>query len=355
MKRQAFTLIELLVVIAIIAILVALLLPAVQQAREAARRSACKNNLKQLGLALHNYHETHGVFPYRKGGTSGVDATPDTGNRDRLSGFFGLLPFVEQGPLFEKIAGGDASQNIFPNGPEGWSTHSFWNVAVPVFLCPSDGSRVSDNLANNYVFCIGDSPNGIRDSTTVRGLFGYRSKYRFRDVTDGLSNTIAMSEHAVFDQALGTNSNLFVVQGIAMGFTGIASGTSENPAQCLATADGNRFLDTANVKAKHGTRLWDGQPERCGFNTILPPNAPACAEGTNTNADSSHAFLPPTSWHQGGVQCLMADGAVRFISENIDTNNLPVDAPSQTDTIQSPYGVWGSLGTKSGGEVTGEF
>lgn len=360
-RRSGFTLIELLVVIAIIAILVALLLPAVQQAREAARRSSCKNNLKQMGLALHNYHDVYNVFPPRKHGTSACTnvstsiGTRRDGNCSRLSAYYSLLPFVEQGPLFDAISTGDPSIPISPGGPGAWEGWSVWNQTIPAFLCPSDGTRNSDSRATNYVFCIGDSPNNTRDARQVRGMFGMQSRIGFRDVTDGLSNTIAMSEHLAHNAGLGTNSGLRVTQGIAMEAAGLGGGNNENPRQCLAFQDGNRYVASANVKARHGQSLWDGQAERCGFTTILPPNSTSCSEGTNPNADASHSILTPSSYHSGGVQCLMGDGSVRFINENIDTNNLPADAPSQGAGGQSPYGTWGALGSKGGNEVVGEF
>ncbi|QDU36294.1 putative major pilin subunit [Maioricimonas rarisocia] len=353
-RRKGFTLIELLVVIAIIAILIALLLPAVQQAREAARRTQCKNNLKQLGLALHNYHDVHGMFVARKGGTNSCNnAVPARDNCGRLSGFMGLMPYIDQAPLYNLVSAGGGAGNKPPGGPEGWSGWSDWAVTIPGLLCPSDGLNADTRRSNNYVFNIGDSSRNPRDSQSVRGMFGNRRCVRIRDVIDGTSNTIAMSEHVRANFGQGTNSRRLIVEGIALGASGLNSGT--NPGQCLTFVTGNRWAPSANVKGRHGTALWDGQAERCGFTTIIPPNGPSCAQGTNNNADSTHVVIAPTSLHTGGVHALMADGAVRFITENIDSGDLSATAPTQGETGPSPYGVWGALGTKAGGEAVGEF
>ncbi|MBL8809092.1 MAG: DUF1559 domain-containing protein, partial [Planctomycetaceae bacterium] len=204
-RRKAFTLIELLVVIAIIAILVALLLPAVQQAREAARRTQCKNNLKQFGLALHNYHDVFNAFPPAKGGTVGYGSTTRLdGNYERRTGVIALLPYIEQTALYNQIDAGNPSTSppIPPGGPAPWSgtapAPAIYTQRVAAFLCPTDPGIISARGNCNYAFCRGDfigtgSGNG-RDAQDVSGLFCLRRTYNLRDCTDGTSNTIAMGE-----------------------------------------------------------------------------------------------------------------------------------------------------------------
>src|SRR5690606_26614187 len=199
LSRRGFTLIELLVVIAIIAVLIALLLPAVQQAREAARRTQCKNNLKQLGLALHNYHDTFGSLPFGGGGDLG------TGTARRQSGFIGMLPYLEQGPLYEQISGPftDGTNTWLPFGAVPWDgDYTPWQAKIPMLLCPSDADTTEGGALGktNYMFSRGDSPwdhNNWAGSggRGMRGMFSgnYKVK-RFGDITDGLSNTIGMSE-----------------------------------------------------------------------------------------------------------------------------------------------------------------
>jgi prepilin-type N-terminal cleavage/methylation domain-containing protein len=348
--RTGFTLIELLVVIAIIAVLVAILLPAVQQAREAARASQCRNNMKQLGIALHNYHETFSMFVPRKGGTTG--GTGAASNQGRLSGFVPLLPYMEQAALYNKIQQGDAAAGVAPGGPEGWSGWAGWNVLIPSLQCPSDRIITNGNIQHSYAFSMGDGPiQNNRDTTVVRGLFAYQRGTKISDILDGTSNTAAMSEHckaefAVVAAGVNTHSQL----------EGIANlGTLTVPTDCSSRAAGGYFVSGQAVKGKRGYVYTDGQPERVGFHTILPPNAPSCGAdgGTgNANADNPHSILPPSSRHTGGVTLVMADGAVRTISDTIDTGN-PAAAPATVGF--STYGVWGAIGSTDAGDKVGEF
>ena len=369
-RRRGFTLIELLVVIAIIAILIALLLPAVQQAREAARRSQCKNNLKQLGLALHNYHDTFGMLVYRKGGTQGksTSTTRGSGNMNRLSGFIGLLPYMDQAPMFAQIQKGDPGGSVAsstnsppfaPGGPAGWFSWARWNTQVPLLICPSDSfQRTTAQAQTNYRFSLGDTvgrntPNSSfyisNMRTQVRGPFAFRFCSKLADFTDGASTTILMAERTRSNYAIGAGGNPLKINGTATGIAAIMT----TPGVCLQQVNGQYFVNPAIVKHRSGIIWTDGQAEQVGCNTILPPNSPSCASDSNNNADSQASLLPPTSFHVGGVHVLMGDGRVEFVSENINTGNLA--ATPVIGSGPSPYGVWGALGSKAGGDTAAGF
>jgi prepilin-type N-terminal cleavage/methylation domain-containing protein/prepilin-type processing-associated H-X9-DG protein len=330
--RNGFTLIELLVSIGIIAILVALLLPAVQQARESARRAACRNHLKQLGLALHNYHDTHRVFPYRSGGP--VQAS------ERWSGFVSLLPFLEQAPLsesFRQAINDPALPNLYP-----WIEWSVGDVIptavnVEVLQCPSDIQRGSlfGRAGNNYAFVSGDHWGSIL-STNPRGIFGRISAVRMAGIRDGTSQTLMLTEviRPVADYRLGDVARMVPVSVPSDCPNLVWNGTRYHDGQYMTWED-----------AKMGYRWADGAGTFTGVTTILPPNGPSCLL---TDDDWDVGILTPASRHPGGVNALLADGSVRFISENIDTGNLSL--PPVT-TGPSPYGVWGAMGTRNAGDT----
>ncbi|MBA4031347.1 MAG: prepilin-type cleavage/methylation domain-containing protein [Planctomyces sp.] len=347
-SRRGFTLIELLVVIAIIAILIALLLPAVQQAREAARRTQCRNNLKQLGLALHNYHDTYTVFaPRQTGSGTPLGGQPNSHLRTRISGIVGLLPYLDQTPLYQQIQTGTAVP---------WTTGGYWQRDLPALMCPSDpvGGAPAGTLVGryNYMFCSGDSitssgGNGSSATPIVvqsRGMFGSLVCYGVRDALDGTSNTIAMSE-GVRPTANNTRGMLSNTAGIA------------NPAACTALFDratgtfpgGGWTGDTA-----WGFRWGDGAGFFNGFTTAIAPNGPSCSQNT-AQSHWNGTVNTASSRHTGGTHCLMTDGAVRFVSENINTGDQSAAWMGATAGGPSPYGVWGALGSRSGGETTGEF
>lgn len=356
--KSAFTLIELLVVIAIIAVLIALLLPAVQQAREAARRSQCKNNLKQLGLALHNYHEAYGRFVFGKGGT-GQWASNEVTNWDRLSGLVPLTPFIDQAPLWNQISAGTGGNYAgAPNhmGPEPWvDSYTPWRTSLAVLRCPSETGRGTgwpQIGRTNYAFCIGDT---IRDnhhggqwsSRDARGMFFLWSSLGFSDISDGSSNTILMGEIGVANE--GNRSDI-------IGHVARGAVNASNPAACLGTVTNGTYNTGVTIEGWRGQRWTDGNPCNTGFITVLPPNSPSCSNGT---WDGDWGIYSAGSRHTGGVHVLMGDGAVRFVSDSIDTNNKssPDVYESGTTAVggRSPYGVWGALGTRNGSETIGEF
>jgi prepilin-type N-terminal cleavage/methylation domain-containing protein/prepilin-type processing-associated H-X9-DG protein len=356
-RRRAFTLVELLVVIAIIGILIALLLPAVQAAREAARRSQCVNNLKQLGVGLQNYHDVNRSFPYGKGGTGTCNGWGyQSGNCSRVSGFIPLLPFIEQQPLYDRISEGgnitgNSSQLGARLGPPGWYGWVNWNVQVPSLLCPSDARPAPNPGAvgqNNYAFSRGDSIASLTFNTNPlsgnRGMFLMNQTVTLQMVTDGTSNTIAMSEHLRVSFSTGNGgTNVSVKEGL---YNGLAS-VSTSPGSCLATANGMYYSNPSNVKGYFGTLWTDGEMERCGFNTVLPPNSPSCSTAYNQYADCSGGVFTVSSNHPGGVNGVFVDGSVRFINDYINTGNLAVPEVKRGPT---PYGVWGALGSRDGNE-----
>jgi prepilin-type N-terminal cleavage/methylation domain-containing protein len=348
-KRFGFTLIELLVVIAIIAVLIALLLPAVQQAREAARRTQCKNNLKQLGLAMHNYHDVYNMLPPGEG-------LPGGPGGQRQSAFVGMLPYFDQAPLYNQIAAVN-----FQKVP--WDTgFAPFLQKLPAILCPSDyGSSPNSNPTGktNYMFSRGDSPwdhnewtgNGGRG---MRGMFSGNVRCRtFAQVSDGLSNSIAMSERTL---AQGTSNVLDGGTATGLGGTFVHN----SPSSCLAVLGANKTY-TGATGAWGGTRWPDGAPAFTGVTTVLGPNKASCTQG---GWDGEDGIYEPLSRHTGGVHCLFGDGTVRFISDSIDVGNSscpPPDgsagggSPCTSWGGQSPYGVWGSLGSVNGGDTVGNF
>src|SRR5262245_28798625 len=351
--RAAFTLVELLVVIAIIGVLVALLLPAVQAAREAARRSQCSNNVKQFGLALHNYHDTFKVFPPRKGGTSACDSTVDLVrvkcNYDRLSAFIMLLPFYEQKALYDTIqAGGVTDSNgnlIASGGPAPWYNNAkwpAWQVQLSVILCPSDkiNPTPTSQAHNSYAFSMGDSVATNWNSNTyqARGIFGGSQRcVGLNWVTDGSSNTIAMSERTSNGGYFSPRaSNGEDIRNVTVSNV---SSTLTNPGSCYAQVRGTSVF-TVPVKAKFGSIWSDGQAEINAFNTVLPPNGPSCVNDANGNADSTGGVLSASSYHPGGVMGVFADGWVRFVSQNINCGNTAANTPFAG---QSHLGLCGAL------------
>lgn len=363
-RKSGFTLVELLVVIAIIGILVGLLLPAVQAAREAARRMQCSNNLKQLGLSAHNYESAYKRFPYRQGGTDWDGSVANSGNRGRRSGFISILPFIEGGNQFAQIEAGDLANGINPGGPQGWSGWGPWNTSPGFMKCPSDAAVQDYQRGNSYSMCLGGNGLSIgrwqwdmNGNGNLSGMFshGWNGAHASHgSISDGTSNTIMYSERlahttgypsAEGNPAVGMNELVPYLTTVAM-----VPDVHNNPLLCRTVANG-QFLAPGTRHQGNGGKFWhDGHPIYVAFNTILPPNSPSCSH-TIAWGDGDPAILPPTSNHTGGVNAAMSDGSVQFFSSSIDSGDLTV--PASVATGASPYGVWGALGTKAGGEVAG--
>ncbi|QDT66990.1 DUF1559 domain-containing protein [Calycomorphotria hydatis] len=323
--RRGFTLIELLVVIAIIAVLIALLLPAVQQAREAARRSQCKNNLKQIGIALHNYHDTHRAFPpgsigwsFTASSTDG-DGSSGPGNAPQMNTMGPLvmiLPFIEQAAIYERLDFEESYQNPVNRG--------FAAEVITTYLCPSyagpriiqeHGYRYSPNTSTdkaitNYLGVAGYKTSGadadIRSESslpsTQLGIFYPNSDTRIRDITDGTSNTFIYGE---FRPSIMSD---------------IGWENSQGPGGCYDNRC-SPWIRGITLEGSGATKVM-----RYGPNQLF-------AQSTYAN---DWTVLPFSSEHTGGVQMLHADGSIIFVSDNIDIT------------------LWQSLGSKSGGEVIGE-
>lgn len=355
--RHGFTLVELLVVIAIIGILVGLLLPAVQAAREAARRMQCSNNVKQLALAMHNYESAYKRLPSL--GYTGRGGQPGIGRGNwPYSYAMQILPFIEQGNLYNAHSARSRPQgrglpSPWANRPghfaddeeRAWAAQN-WQVLIPTFICPSDPpiQNTDESPAPiNYKVCVGDDYHQnhfFPDQGRVnRGIFQRNRWLNMGAITDGTSNTIAVSERVKG----GDQRDL-------MG--GVALNVRDwNPAACLARIDpANPRRLTGDVRAQFrptGGRAWDGRPYFVGFATMVAPNGPSCHWG---GVDGNEDMSPPSSWHTGGVQVGMGDGSVQFISENIDTGNQLANSLANPSGL-SDYGAWGALGSMGGSEV----
>jgi type II secretory pathway pseudopilin PulG len=342
-------LVELLVVIAILATLMALLLPAVQGVREAARRTQCGSNLKQVNLALHQYHQSFEVFPVRRYKRWRGDI-----NDDMRMGFTELLPFLEQSNLFNEIWTAATYAGVpWPEG--GWkpTVAPGYNGAadracpyarvVPVLLCPSDGYAASKSPSHwnleygktNYALCSGDAADNGTGPRPVRGIFGNDTPIRMAQIRDGTSSTIMTGELVSWFE------HNRVKGGVK---SQVTMGISQPPTACLAYVAGDIY-NPPTVGGDWRGQGWSAGPmAHCGFNTVLPPNGASCAWW---RGQSDEGYFSAQSNHPGGVSIGMADCSVRFIDETINTGNLSAVHPGSGP---SPYGVWGALGSRAGGE-----
>jgi prepilin-type processing-associated H-X9-DG protein len=357
------------VVIAIIGVLIALLLPAVQAAREAARRMMCTNNLKQMGIALHNSHDTKGNLPngsynqcikmerigYDYPGWSGHNS--DSGYWPAIPCQVVILPYLESQSIYDQ----QAQDTTLHNKPfhDYLDSHESGLLKPNSYSCPSDAgaNTIVKNPGSNYYRAgsyranWGDRPT-TRSMVKSRGLFGCGEDDNFgmEGASDGTSNTLAFSEAVV-----GTDNNKDkVLGGIALVDMAVVNNISEVLfADLNARGPNNTILNpfTGGQENRSGARWAYSTSVYSGFHTISPPNSPTCADSTTSNPEVIIA-VSASSYHPGGVNAVMTDGAVRFFSETIDCGPTPSTVTSfagYTDSA-SPRGVWGALGTRAGGE-----
>ncbi|MEK6261056.1 MAG: DUF1559 domain-containing protein [Planctomycetota bacterium] len=315
--RRGFTLIELLVVIAIIAVLIALLLPAVQQARESARRTQCKNQLKQLGLALHNYHDTFGIFPPgATGHYRSVNAT--IGPNSTWGGFSVhtmLLPYVDQASLYSAL---DQDRVWDENPPPPLiQNRTLARTKIPAFNCPSDPITPINDGTTNFVFSTGPNLGWVTYGALSVGIFGVNGARRIGDISDGTSNTIAGSEIVRGDNnnALYTNGSDFIRNIPVTGLSTTFPTKAQTDAYAVSCAAG-----TANHISAAGHQWASPMMYSTLFNTVLPPNTPnaTCHNCGGCGLGDATGVWPARSRHTGGVHTMMADGSVKFFSDNID-------------------------------------
>ena len=369
-SRRGFTLIELLVVIAIISVLIALLLPAVQSAREAARRAQCTNNLKQIGLALHNYLSTNNTFPM--GGTPQVDArsTPPQGPFEWMgySSFAMMLPYLEQNVVYNTC-----NMLVCPDTGHGFAqapNGTAYSTKLNAFLCPSDPYSGIQNLCNyagsfgttTYMPDLqtsGTSPPSPNKDTT--GLFTIWKSYTIQSVTDGTSSTMAFAENLtgqggngytrgptqvngsqyrgnyIYMQTGGspTSGEVYDVSAVPNALSKVATDIQSCAAAFMASLP-------HSIADYRGYRWILGTPGATMFNAVQTPNESifngclfldqSCSIGCNMDGSWT---VPATSAHPGGVNVTMADGHVQFIK----------------NSISRP--TWWAIATKADGEVVG--
>jgi len=339
-RRVGFTLIELLVVIAIIAILIGLLVPAVQKVREAANRAQCQNNLKQLGLGVHSYHDTFKKFPrnYRRVGQNVWES---------MSANYFLLPFIEQAPLY------NATQAILPPEPvppdlataslpntapfiAAWNTvnatNGIQNIKLPIFICPSSppspgrGTNPSgwDGPGCNYGWSTGSRIETVWAGANFNGMIAYLVDRKMAFVSDGLSNTLLASEFLP-GQSNSTTVGKYPYDWFYTGsdndFTAIKNRDFPTAAE-LAVLGAKAKTSAQQVRSNNGARWAWYAAGQTTLTTAAPPNweypntgGSCCPGGAH---DWGFGIAPPRSMHTGGVNALLGDGSVRFISSSVD-------------------------------------
>jgi prepilin-type N-terminal cleavage/methylation domain-containing protein len=353
MRRRGATLIELLCVITVIAVLVSLLLPAVQGAREAGRRAQCANNLKQIGLALHNYHDQSGSFPMGAGGGL-YDPPRQFHAAMNLGALVALLPYLDQAPVYNafNLAWGCEDDPVAPAYQVQWTAQT---AQVATFLCPSDPNAGRPNHngttnTNSYYGSIGTTTNlteSAADAPSLAawpttGLFAFQRSYGARDCSDGLSHTVAFAEGVVGASGLAAHQKNIGLSGVVIPASALLYDASSDP---VATRAGVSRCDAAwdagevsKIDGWRGANYARGCIGLSLFNTVVTPNAQQ-----DQWTHCRDAMLPylavycnADSIHPGGVNTLVADGSVRFVKDAVNQR------------------TWWALGTRAGGEIVND-
>lgn len=351
---QRYSILQLLVLVTAIAVVLALVVIPLQRAREHARQMGCSTQLKQVALALHNYHSAYNHFP--------AAMTGNANSASRLSGLIWLTPYSEARHYWETISTPSSFNGLAypPMGPSP-QDENFppWRTQLRVLQCPSDPSwdgsneRVLKTLAKtNFAFSVGDRIANLyqcQGLDEVRGAFAPNQNTRLKDVTDGASHTVCLAE-------IATEHGRHLQGQFSIGHP---SSLADDPGSCFLSRDPARWLfyDSKQELSElgRGGAFADGSGGFSLVHTILPPNAPSCAIG---KTEPYSGIFSAGSYHPGGCHIVLVDGAVRFISDTIDIGDPNRLKPSPRrvfasggDTIASPYGVWGALGSRAGNET----
>jgi len=345
-QRKAFTLIELLVVIAIIGVLIGLLLPAVQKIRESANRLSCQNNLKQIGLALHNYHDTHRRLPYGKSPVyANVSGAPVYA---RWSTHSLILPYLEQDNLYRSLNFAfppETPDMSTPDVPDymlayqnpGRMNANACRVRLPVFLCPSDTAdepadwpgqtNYAGNQGTAFLCDLCEAqPSTMDPGEKPNGVFYFMSKVRLADMIDGTSQTAMFCEKIRGGNSENPRTDMYMMMN--------ADTLDMTLNNCLGLDPNMSMVVTRNQGAAWAV----GEMCCTTYNHVSTPNTRVCGamdfQGTMSNMAMQ---VPPSSYHSKGVNMLMADGSVHFIADTIDLT------------------TWRALGTRNGREVIGDF
>jgi prepilin-type processing-associated H-X9-DG protein len=327
-------------------VLIALLLPAVQAAREAARRIQCTNNMKQMGLALHNYHDVNGSFPM--GCSAGFRNPGQLQAKQNLSGHVAMLPFLGETPIYNSFNFSWGCED--DTGQMSYKVNSTaQNVKINTFCCPSDpNAGVPDNNGfpntNNYYGSIGTTTNLYNANTGIAtlsqpstGIFTWQQSYGIRDVVDGTSNTIAFAECLVGNQSLQTGQKRIGMTGVSIPATSLVLDASAGGVALAAIQACDQAWNSRSysIDRQRGENWAHGAQDMTLFNTIVTPNdkndqwtnCSASGSGSMSNLSNSD------SWHPGGVNVTMGDGSVKFIKDTVNIR------------------TWWALGTKNNGEI----